>query len=57
MDGYEPPIYVPLVMPMTFDAAEAQRKRDAYAEYRRERSELWHQNEAEHNVNYYRRAG
>lgn len=41
MDGYEPPTYAQLVMPMIFDAQEAHRRRVAYEEFRRVRTKLW----------------
>jgi hypothetical protein len=45
MNQYEPPIYVAALVPMTFDVAEAQRRRETYEARRREYTRLWREHE------------
>lgn len=53
---YDPPVYVQLVVPMLFDAQEAQRRREIYEGKRRDHTCLWRQSEIDHNPHYYQRA-
>jgi hypothetical protein len=45
VNQYEPPIYVASPVPLTFDADEAQRRRETYEARRREYTRLWREHE------------